>query len=1073
MKKTLLIGCIKTICVSLLSFFIFSFNAQAQLLNQTLTITSPNTLPVQGTLVATASSTAALGLGGSIVFSITSGSGSATVNATSGLITGIGSGTVTLVASTAGNLVYAPATTSQILNITSTTPTLSITSANTLNVNETLTATVSTTAINSSGGGITYAIVAGSGSATVNSTTGFVTAISVGTVTLTATSAGDANYYPASVSQLITINKTTPTLTIISANTVNVNGALTVTTSTNATGGRGGLITYAIATGSGSATINSGTGLLIGYSVGTVTVTATSAGDTNYYSTSVSQLITINKTTPTLTITSADTVNVNGSLTATTNTSATGGRGGAFGYSILAGSGSATVNSSTGLINGVSAGTVILMVSSAGDSSYNSASASQVLIINMITPTLTITSSNQLNVDGSLSATVVTTATDGRGGAFSYSIFAGSGSATVNSSAGLINGVSAGTVTLMVSSVGDSSYNSASASQVLTINMITPTLTITSSNQLNVDGSLSATVVTTATDGRGGAFSYSILGGSGSATVDSSTGLISGVGAGTAILLVSSAGDASYNPASATQLLTVNMITPTLTITSSNQLNVDGSLSATVVTTATGGLGGAFSYSILGGSGSATVDSSSGLISGIGSGTVTLQVSSAGDASYNPASTSQVLTINMITPTLTISSGNMVNVGGSLSATVVTTATDGRGGAITFVIFGGSGSATVDSNTGLINGISAGTVTLTASSSGDTSYYPSSASQLIVISKNTPTLTISLSGTLQIGGASVTAIAHTTAMGGMGGLITYSITGGSGSATINSTTGLINTISTGTITLTASSAGDTNYNATSVSQGFTINKNTPVLAFNMANSVNVDAAIQCAISTTANNGGIITYSVMYGTGIAILNSGTGGILTGVQVGSVILTATSAATANYSSTSISQTIMIYRATPTLTVTSANSMIVGHTLTAKVNTSATYNRGGTVTFSIIAGSGSATVNPSTGLITAISAGTVTLVAMSAGNANYYPGTVTQVITISSSMLMAEIPAKTPIENGYNTTNERDGVVDLGVVASKALSPNGDGYNDTFIIQNIEKGSVPKCMIGNIWIKYDRKY
>lgn len=86
------------------------------------------------------------------------------------------------------------------------------------------------------------------------------------------------------------------------------------------------------------------------------------------------------------------------------------------------------------------------------------------------------------------------------------------------------------------------------------------------------------------------------------------------------------------------------------------------------------------------------------------------------------------------------------------------------------------------------------------------------------------------------------------------------------------------------------------------------------------------------------------------------------------------------------------------------------------------------------------------------------------MSAGNANYYPGTVTQVITISSSMLMAEIPAKTPIENGYNTTNERDGVVDLGVVASKALSPNGDGYNDTFIIQNIEKYPSNEVVIAN---------
>jgi hypothetical protein len=54
------------------------------------------------------------------------------------------------------------------------------------------------------------------------------------------------------------------------------------------------------------------------------------------------------------------------------------------------------------------------------------------------------------------------------------------------------------------------------------------------------------------------------------------------------------------------------------------------------------------------------------------------------DALSIVASTSQIITINKVTPTLTITSGNAVS--GTLSATVTTTATGGRGGAITFAI---------------------------------------------------------------------------------------------------------------------------------------------------------------------------------------------------------------------------------------------------------------------------------------------------------------------------------------------------------------------------------------------------
>lgn len=66
-----------------------------------------------------------------------------------------------------------------------------------------------------------------------------------------------------------------------------------------------------------------------------------------------------------------------------------------------------------------------------------------------------------------------------------------------------------------------------------------------------------------------------------------------------------------------------------------------------------------------------------------------------------------------------------------------------------------------------------------------------------------------------------------------------------------------------------------------------------------------------------------------------------------------------------------------------------------------TSATYDRGGAISFFISGGSGLATVNSIMGRITAIGAGTIILIAATAGDADYYPASRSQVITISSMM------------------------------------------------------------------------
>ncbi len=1029
----------------------------------TLTITSANSLNVDGALTATTTTSATLGRGGVITYSMVAGSGSATVNSSTGLITGISVGTVTLTANSAGDADYNPASTSQLFIIDQVTPTLTITSANTMVVDGTLTATVTTTATASSGGAYSFAISAGSGSATVNSN-GLITATGTGTVTLTVTSAGDTNYTSTSTSQLITIGKSTPTLAITSVNSLNVDGSLTVTTTTTADVSSGGVLSYTVSGGSGSATVDSN-GLLVGTGAGTITLTVSSSGDANYNGTSTSQLITIGMSTPSLVITSGSILNVDDSLTVTTTTTADVSSGGVLSYSVSGGSGSATVDSN-GLLTAIGAGTVTLTVSSSGDANYNGTSTSQLITIGMSTPSLVITSVATTVVDATLTVTVSTTASHSIG-TLSYSIVDDTGAATVDNT-GLITAVSAGMVTLTVSSSGDANYNPTSVSQLITIGRATPVITIDSPNTLNVDDVITGDAFTSATLNRGGSFSWILVGGSGSATIDQDTSELTGISVGTVTLTSVTTGDADYYPASTDQLITITKATPTLTFTSDNNVNVDGTLATSLTTSATLGRGGSVTYAISGGSGSATVDMNTGVVTGIGTGTVTLIASSTGDTNYYEASLSQEIDINMATPTLTIISLASLVVDQSLTATVTTTATQGRGGVLSYSIVGGSGSATVDNNTGLITCISIGTVTLTTTSSGDTDYYSASTSQLITIGKATPTLTITSVNNLLVDG-SLTATTITNATLGRGGLITYSIAGGSGSATVNSSTGLIAGIGAGTVTLTAGSEDDSNYYGTSTSQVLTINKTTPTLAITSSSTINVDDSLTVMLSTTADvsSGGTLSYSVVAGSGSATVNSN--GLLTATGAGTVTLTVSSAGDTNYNGTNTSQLITISKTSQTLTITSANELNVDATLMVDTATTADVSSGGTLSYSIVAGSGSATVDSNTGLLTGVSIGTVTVTVTSSGDTNYYGANISQLITINkatptltiTSSNSTIVDASLTATATTSATDGRGGVITYSIVAG---SGSATINSSTGLIHAINAGTITLTAISS---------
>ena len=288
----------------------------------------------------------------------------------------------------------------------------------------------------------------------------------------------------------------------------------------------------------------------------------------------------------------------------------------------------------------------------------------------------------------------------------------------------------------------------------------TPVLMITSSSTTVVGGTLTASISTTALQGGGGTVTYRIVGtGSGSATVNPATGFITAYKAGVVVLIASSSGDTNYNSSTTSQVLTIGRGTPTLSLTSTTQqMNVDGTLLVSAISypALAGGIlsAGIFQYSIV--SGSATINQN-GLIKAVSVGTLVVQVTQSPDANYHsPIPANLTITINPSTQTLRISSINIMSVGGTIAPLVSTSATGGRGGALSYSISNSSGTASIDPLTHLITGVSGGTVVLHVSTLGDVNYGPASASQTITIvslsiSSTSSTVSEGQSGALVLG----------------------------------------------------------------------------------------------------------------------------------------------------------------------------------------------------------------------------------------------------------------------------------------------------------------------------------
>lgn len=755
----------------------------------------------------------------------------------------------------------------------------------------------------------------GTGAAQINAGTGRVTVTRAGTLILQVTREANSNYQQISTEPFsLTVEKAEQAaLSVSSGSGVTYGNSYTA----RASGGSGtGSVTFQVAAGgTGIASIDSRSGELTVSKAGTILITATKAEDENYLEkSSESFTVTADKAEQSdLEVTSAKDIDFDEPYTVT----AAGGSGtGAVTFVVVSGgTGEATINNATGELTVTKSGTIKMKALKAEDDNYLEASspAFTLTVHKADQADLFFTSSNEMVFEEAYTAA----ATGGSGtGSLSYAVVSGgSGAAAINDDTGVLTVTRAGTILIKVTRAGDDNWlQKVSEPFEITVHKARQAPIALTSGSAVVYG----TAYNAAASGGSGTgdIVYAVeAGGTGEAAINASTGRLTITKAGTILLSATREADVNYlEKTSSPFTLTVEKAEQAaLSISSGKSVNYGNSYTAA----ASGGSGtGNVTYQVVsGGTGSASINSTTGELSITAGGTILLKAVKAADDNYL-AKTSDVftLTVNKMSQgTLRITSGSTMTYGDSYTATC----SGGSGtGYITYSIAaGGTGEATIDSATGELTVTRAGTILLAATKAEDSIYQAKTSEPFTLTVSKASQAAVSITNDTSaiIIGSSYTV----TAAGGTGtGAMSFSVTGGTGAATVNSSTGELNVTKAGTIILVATKAADDIYDAQS-SPAFTltVNKGSQTLKLT-AGSTSGGAGSTISLNSSAPGTGAISYTITGGSSSGSSVSGSGAVTLGT-VGTIDITATIAEDSSYYAASDSITLTSTPVAPTIT------------------------------------------------------------------------------------------------------------------------------------------------------------
>ncbi|HEV8448247.1 MAG TPA: Ig-like domain-containing protein [Gemmatimonadaceae bacterium] len=701
------------------------------------------------------------------------------------------------------------------------------------------------------------------------SATGLVTALKLGTATITATSEGKNGTSPVLVAKVpvgsVTVAPPTKALFVTQTATL----APTVKDSL------GTVVTDRIVTWGTSnpavATVSS-SGLVTAVAPGTATITATSETKSGTSTITVSLVpvstVTVSPASVGIRVTAAT------QLTAVTRDSV----GGVLsGRAVTWGSSDPTIAtvSSTGLVAGVVPGTVTITATSEGKSGTSTITVTKIPVgsVTVAPPAKSLFVTQSVALTATVRDSVGTIVTD-------RVVTWGSSNPAVAtvSTAGLVTAVAPGTATITATS------ETKSGTSTITVSLVPVASVVVSPPSAGIRVSATTQLAAATLDSIGGVLTGRVVTwGSSDPTIAtvSSSGLVTGVAPGTATVSATSEGKSGISTITVTKIpvgsVTVAppsknlLVTQTVALTATVRDSTGAMVTDRVVTW------GSNNTAV------ATV-STGGLVTAVGPGTATITATSETKSGTSTITVSLVPVSTVVVQPLQ----DTLNIGGTAQLTAVTL--DSIGGVLTgrTVTWGSSDPTTATvSATGLVTAIKAGGATITATSEGK-----SGLSTITVLQVPVATVTVApVSTTVTVGNTTGFTATTKDAQGNV--LTGRSVTWGSNNtaaATVNSS-GVATGVAPGAATITATSEGQ------SGSATLTVNP-VPVATVTIAppspDTVFIGYTTQLSAVTKDGNGTVLTGRVVTwqsdNTSAATVDAT--GLVTGVAAGVANITATS-------------------------------------------------------------------------------------------------------------------------------------------------------------------------------------
>ena len=772
-------------------------------------------------------------------------------------ITCVGVGSATITAIQGSNPSYTPASITTTVQVTQGTLTLSNFSIPTKTVLDAAFTVVPPTT--NSIGAITYTS-SNASVATVNANT--ITIVGLGSTTITASQATTVNYTSATITTVFQVIKATPGLTDFSIPTKTIGNASFAMTPP--TSNSNGAFTYTSSNTEVATFV--GNQLLI-RGVGTATISAVQATTATYFSETITASFQVDLITTVLSnfvFLPKEFGDIPFKLQASSNS------GAAITYTS---SDTAVITIVGEMATIVGAGTTTITASQASTGNYASATITETITVSPITTVL-----NNFTVPakrvGDASFNLVTPSTNSNG-AFTYT---SSNTAVATIAENVLIIVGAGSSTITANQASTNNYSSGTATSTFTVVQATPILSGFSVPEKTF-GSASFTITPPSTNSNG-LFTYT----SSNLSVATVAGnVVTIVACGSCTITAIQASTASYTSGIITAPFVVSKSSPNLRNFGVPEKTFGSAAFALVPPTTNGA--GAFTYTSSN-TEVATIAGSMITIVGIG----TSMITAVQATTVNFLTETTTATFNVIPGISTLSNFSVPakTIGdASFGLVAPTTKSDG---AFTYTS-SNTAVATIDNST--ITIVGPGSSTITATQASTTNFASALISALFTVNR-VPTVLSGFSAITKIfGDASFGLVPPTT---NSDGEITYTSSNTAVATIVGST---VSIVGAGTSTITASQASTSVYASATLTTTLTVNRaNTVLSGFSVPAKIIGEADFNL-VNPTTNSNGAFTYTSSNPAVATIV----GNTVTLVGLGVSTITAVQAATANYTSRTI--------------------------------------------------------------------------------------------------------------------------------------------------------------------------